>query len=219
MPQYEVGLVSWNLHGNTDEIKKETWDNSPQVSLLIPRSSSRGFESEPSRIHNRIATYSAATLNDTILIYAHIYYIQILLWYNKSYFNVSALLHVGLHNNTIMLNAFVDRLIVLMHIQNKDVYKGEGSRVNYLPRAPSATLLSFQNSEAKILWSLHWWDKPISKHHFLLTTQFNLPHFLSISPPWQIWNTVLLQAKLHLAADIHTYRRDNKVNSWFLPLC
>jgi hypothetical protein len=80
MPQYEVGLVSRNLHGNTDEIKKETWDNSPQVFLLIRRSSGRGFESEPSLIHNRIATYSAATLNDTILLYAHIYYIQILLW-------------------------------------------------------------------------------------------------------------------------------------------
>lgn len=158
-------------------------------------------------------------MSDTILLCAQIYYIQILLWCNRSYLNVSALLHVGLHVNTIMLNAFVDRLIVFIHIQNKDAYNGEGSRVNYLPRAPSATLPSFQNSEAKILWSLHGWDKPISKHHFLLTTKFNLPHFISISPPWQIWNTVLLQAKPHLAADIHTYRRDNKVNSWFLPLC
>jgi len=183
------------------------------------RSLGRGFESEPSRIHSRIATFSTVTSSDTILLFAQIYYIQILLWFCKSYLNVSVLLHVGLHVNTIVFNAFVDRLIVFMHIGNKDAYKGEGSRVNYLPRAPSATLPSFQNSEAKILWSLHGWDKPISKHHFLLTTKFNLPHFLSISPPWQIWNTVLLQAKPHLAADIHTYRRDNKVNSWFLPLC
>jgi len=50
-----------------------------------------------------------------------------------------------------MFNVFVDRLIVFMPIRNKDAYKSEGSRVNYLPRAPSATLPSFQNSEAKIL--------------------------------------------------------------------